>query len=843
MYLFQQDSLPETLTEMNESFIINTIYRHLERNKLSPPGIVKKLEDLPIKGFIYKLSELAFTGLELNQLVFTHSEVRKTWPEVDKLPGAINGFGLLQAVQHYPKRGAGRTTSVNFLHFTMQEYLAALHVSRLSDNMQLLLMERTFWDGQFNFMWMMYVGIVGVKSSTFTFFITSEDRYDETLHPLDDTYPHAEFAFNLRDKQRKDVYNDKRKCLHLFQCYLEAKSEIPKELSNIFTFGKIILNNISLLPHHILSLIFFMSTSSIKQWKSLEMDNCNLGDIGMNSLLEHVMKKDENLSTLEYVDLSGNKSSPWGVYCAIIRHCCVNSLTLCGDEGMKEYTREITDSLQINVTLQSLTLYKIGQIGFQSITDVLGNNTTLKELNMSWKSKVRMSIHRKFTHDEFSSTGLDSNSHEGVVDINILYDGDRECSYEVINMSNKGINDDAACLISFGLYNNTVVKKLDLSHSSISVNGMKWLSQCIKDPMLLEYVDLSGNESSPWGVYCAIIKRCFVNSLTLCGDEGMKEYTREITDSLQTNVTLQSLTLCKIGQIGLQSIKDVLGNNTTLKELNISWNSKDFLRRIIHRKLTCDRFNSTRLGSNSHKEVVDINVLFHECSAVNMSIHDDAVCLITFSLCIDTTLQKLDLSCNKITDDGAVVISDCFRSNCSLQTLILSRNSISYKGAKNISEIIHVNKVIQKLDMSHNNMCDDGAATISECLKTNNTLQELDLSDNWITSEGVKKIAEAIRVNKGLHKLNIAYNAIYDNGVIYISNSLKHHDTLLELNLSKNGISDEGGKIIAEAIQVNVALKKLDLSHNDISDDGMVVISDCLKNRSPKRSYSHITIV
>ena len=37
MYLFQQDSLPETLTEMNEFFIINTIYRYMERNRLNTP--------------------------------------------------------------------------------------------------------------------------------------------------------------------------------------------------------------------------------------------------------------------------------------------------------------------------------------------------------------------------------------------------------------------------------------------------------------------------------------------------------------------------------------------------------------------------------------------------------------------------------------------------------------------------------------------------------------------------------------------------------------------------------------------------------------------------------------
>ena len=49
MYLFQQDSLPETLTEMNKSFILNTIYRNLEKNKITSPDVVEKLEDLPIE--------------------------------------------------------------------------------------------------------------------------------------------------------------------------------------------------------------------------------------------------------------------------------------------------------------------------------------------------------------------------------------------------------------------------------------------------------------------------------------------------------------------------------------------------------------------------------------------------------------------------------------------------------------------------------------------------------------------------------------------------------------------------------------------------------------------------
>ena len=83
----------------------------------------------------------------------------------------------------------------------------------------------------------------------------------------------------------------------------------------------------------------------------------------MNSLLDHVIKNDKNISTLEYVDLSDNSSSPWGVYCAIIKHCCVNRLTLCGDEGMKEYVKDIGNSLQSILAFHSINLCKIGSVG------------------------------------------------------------------------------------------------------------------------------------------------------------------------------------------------------------------------------------------------------------------------------------------------------------------------------------------------------------------------------------------------------------------------------------------------------------------------------------------------
>ena len=868
MYLFQEDSLPGTLTEMNESFIINTIYRYLERNNLTPPGVVKKLQDLPkdIIEFIYKLSKLAFEGLQNNQLVFTIDEIRETCPEVDSIRGAINGFGLLQAVQHYPKEGgAGRITSVNFLHFTMQEYLAAFHVSRLSIAYQLFLIKKIFWDSLFNFMWMMYVGIVGIKSNAFTSFIAQNHNKSHRTRALNG-----------------NIYDDKRKCLYLFQCYMEAKStaEIPREIASIFTDGKIIFNNVTLLPHHISSLIFFMSASSMQQWKILEMQHCNLRDIGMDSLLEHVIKSDEKISTLEYVDLSGNKSSPWGVYCAIIRCCSVDSLTLCGDKGIKEYVKEITNSLQTNTRLQSLTLCKIRQIGLQSIKDVLGNITTLKELNVSWKKKGTKIVNRQLTNGEFNSTS--SHTHEGVVNINILYDGDHECSPEVIDMSHKCIDNDAVCLISFGLYSNTIVQKLCLSYNNITSDGaaaigdflkynntlqeldissnsitddgaviigdclkynntlkelnlsknhigdgvtrMSKLSESFKHAVFLEYIDLSENNSSPWGVYCAIIRYCSVDSLTLCGDEGIDKYTEEIRNSLQLNTTLYSLTLCKIGRNAIHSINVFLDS---LKNLNLSWQSNLKRTKLV-------QLNKSTICNDN--KVVNISILYDEC--LPQAINDKAVCIILFSLTNNTTIERLDLSHGCISSIGMSDLSECFK-----HAMPLKLQHVDLSGNKSPPWGVYCT-IIRHCCVDSLTLCGDEGILyynneITDNFQRNTVLHSLILSSS-ICIVGHYKANSKQSIDQKLYTTLDNINQF--KVPLYISNRMMNIKILCNADyecspgsiiMSNKKVDDDKLCLILFGLYKNTAVKKLDLSHNSISQIGMNRLSECFKCAIP----------
>ena len=336
------------------------------------------------------------------------------------------------------------------------------------------------------------------------------------------------------------------------------------------------------------------------------------------------------------------------------------------------------------------------------------------------------------------------------------------------------------------LKHNNTIKELDLSHNSIDEKGMDKLSEC-GNTLSLEYINLNENKSSPWKAYCAIIRHCHSNKLTLFGDEGIKAHAREITESLQLNAKLKSLTLYGYVGIYTKTIKSTLVINGNLYFSNDDW----------------------KKTSTNYKRVVDVEVnilyynhIFNEYlpKVITMSkqgINDDTLFLVTLGLYNNTTIKKLDLSYNKITDDGILALNNCLKHNYSLEVLKLSGNSISCKGAKNILEAMHKSK-IQKLDLSHTCISIDGVIAISEYLKTDNTLRLLDLSGN---------------------------PGICDAGVMYISDGLKTNNTLLELKLSRIGISDKGAKSIVRAMQVNRALHKLDLSYNYISKDMVTALS------------------
>ena len=812
LYLFQQGSLPETLTEMNESFILHTIYRHLKRHGLAPSGPVDKLTNVPkqVLDIVYKLSELAFKGLQENKLVFTFDEIKQTCPCIDETVGAINGFGLLQAVEHYPHKGAGITKSFNFLHFTMQEFLAALHVSTLPSEQQFSLMKEKFWDGRYNFMWMMYVGIVGINSDIFVNFVSKGK-----------VYKHKSGI-----RMAENILSDKRKRLHVFQCFMEAKSsaEAPDVISDMFQDGKVIINEVKLLPHHITSLMTFMSNSCM-QWKALELSKCNITDIGMSVLKQFIS---DRITTLEYVNLSHNDSSPWGVYCAIIRHCSVNSLALCAGDGMEEHVNEMIEALQMNTNLQSLTFCNMLE-NIKIIKTELSCITTLNEVNLPCRvvtagdfheveavlfhttlqykcdddtlvsdsnRKMKVNVLCKKSCNSINTGNLNilHASQQGIDDYGVTVIMTFCDGFKIINLSNNRISDNGVITISDYFKNNIHLLELNLSKNKITSEGAKQIAKAIKINPVLQNINISKNH-------------IFIEGLLYFMEAVKNNYTLQVVNITHNNVT----------RSGFTSIKQCIENLQHPIQIIASWNEINKNGELVTKISSSCAPDNTEEDVWSFKEYDPDHLVMclseclkeddtlQELDLVNKEITSEGARLIAEAIKVNKTLKKLGISFNSISDDGATAISDGLKSNNSLQELHMEYSKISNKGAKRIAEAIKVNTTLKILNIKGNTISDDGVVAISDSLKSNNSLQELDMSYNNITSEGAKKIAEAIKVNTTLHTLHLYQYNINDalSFNMTVLTAVYHNNTLMKLSLPRKYDDDKRRLVSSEVEKIN----------------------------------------
>ena len=112
--------IPSTMTELYTIFSRNLLLRYLF-DQDEGPGMrrLKKFEDLPVKVYhkFLALCELAYKGIvNKQQLVFSD------------LPDDFDSLGFMKSVEEL-HISSGMSVSYNFLHLTMQEFLAAYHLS------------------------------------------------------------------------------------------------------------------------------------------------------------------------------------------------------------------------------------------------------------------------------------------------------------------------------------------------------------------------------------------------------------------------------------------------------------------------------------------------------------------------------------------------------------------------------------------------------------------------------------------------------------------------------------------------------------------------------------------
>lgn len=204
---------------------------------------------------------------------------------------------------------------------------------------------------------------------------------------------------------------------------------------------------------------------------------------------------------------------------------------------------------------------------------------------------------------------------------------------------------------------------------------------------------------------------------------------------------------------------------------------------------------------------------------------------------VNKTLIDITVENNEADDECVNILTEAIKINKCIRNVNLYGNDITDKGMIQLSKTIqHSN--LQSLNVSFNKMTDEGAIALFNAVKFNDTLTSLEVGICRMTSQGLRTLTDCIKYNKNITYLNIEGNEQHDDiiGILAIIDSLKYNDSITEMNMGLCGLDDECATALAETIKINKTIIDLDLEFNKIQDDGVLSLAEAMKhNKSIKK--------
>ena len=568
LHLFKEmKQLPNNQTELYNNFICLTIYHFLRKSSINLTMHVLDIRSLPeyYKNVMLNLGKLSLQAIDRNKLVFSISDIKEVFPDINENSDLIHGFGLIQAVQHF---GMTQTElSFNFIHASVQEFLAAFQISSLPYDEELMLLKEKFWTKSYQNTWMMYVGITHGQNKAFKHFLAGEVSTSSGI------------ASNFLE--------DPIKCVLMFQCFKEISDHKQCSIINnakIFENKILDLHGVTLLPRDMEAVSVFLTQSQKQQWNKLEFLLCNMGDTGCSILqsalcntvllaVNELNLADNHLSTssskfiaeiilnksIKALYIQGNHLQD-GEYLQILAQSdTLEVLDISENEIQTEGAVRIFRALKsrrsylkkLILTNNGITKYAADEIGL-----ALTTNNTLEVLNLS--------------HNKLQSTGIAEIMYSLNKDNKTLMD---------LDVESNDITDSATGNIAAALAHNTSLEQLNLSGNSLKTKGAIKILRALETNKTLKTLsmrdcDITYTEQAGDYITNALACNSGLEKLLLCKNRLQTSGAIKIMQSLQKNCTLKVINLWNnnITDQVANEVANTLANNTCLEELVLQKN-------------------------------------------------------------------------------------------------------------------------------------------------------------------------------------------------------------------------------------------------------------------------------
>ena len=370
------DGLPTKLTEIYQICVKLFFFRHDEHrnedlrrddiySKRLPPEVEKKIKPL---------TKLAFDGLTQKRLIFGRKEVPENLVNcalLHRLPDSRHGAFTYEA-------------QYCFIHLTMQEFLAAKHITDTMEEEELrAFVADNIKNGEWQLVLQFVAGLLGEESiDIFT------DLLPKTTEKEDESELMLDFSLKGRTVTCWPTDSEKDLALTLMKCIQETNesgSVVQSKLEEI-GFNAVDFSGCRLAPADCTAVVHF-----IKRVQQISFINLSSNDIGSLGCVEIVKLFDNTNCQLRGLNLLGNNIGDEGVkqLSNVLKNSQLSSLNLrannIGDEGVKQLSNVLKNS-----QLSSLNLGRnnIGDEGVKQLSNVLVNNNKLRRLWLDGNGEI-----------------------------------------------------------------------------------------------------------------------------------------------------------------------------------------------------------------------------------------------------------------------------------------------------------------------------------------------------------------------------------------------------------------------------------------------------------------------
>ena len=297
-----ESGLPKTLTELYAHLVLNVIFRNMKKKFVHTTLIgLESFDDIPTENqkMFWQTCEFAFNCLSKDEIVFSKSKVASTLPQVLDSSDKFLCLGLLQCARSLLPVGQG--LSFHFVHLTIQEFLAALHLVTLPNEEKLKVCEVYGSSNRFAMMWRFEFGLGCTITSSYSKKVVCLDKLNEVVDQF----------FSIRND---DKYDKDGKRLLLCHCSMESLNDTVYKKAVKQINGQFVgdFKSIAHTPHDCIAVFHILRQTLHCSTLILKLSNCGLTDKLLKELTD-ILSNSKGELLVQTLYLGQNKLTDKGI--------------------------------------------------------------------------------------------------------------------------------------------------------------------------------------------------------------------------------------------------------------------------------------------------------------------------------------------------------------------------------------------------------------------------------------------------------------------------------------------------------------------------------------------------